>query len=379
MIEKSLPAAGAITDGIYQGQITDIIQRADPVIDIEVVMPPTDDAALVVEVEEELIDRHDANLLETVFAGEENSKNIAGLATELIAQYEEDLRSREPWEKTYKEGLKLLGLTIEEKTEPWEGACAVVHPLLTEAVVKFQSETIIETFPAHGPVKTQIVGKQTPQKMAAADRVKDDMNWRLTDEMPEYRVEHERLLWSLPIAGAAFKKVYQDSTLGRQASMFVPAEDLVVNYGASDIISAERVTHVMRRSENWLKRMIAAGVYVDEDIGQPTNTQSDIDDVKDKVIGADSSNSDQYKILEMLVDLIIEPTEEGEDEQAFAWPYVVTINTATNRLMAIRRNWQEGDPIKKKLQHFVHYNYIPGFGFYGFGLVHLGGVIVTGK
>lgn len=373
MIEKSMPAAGAITDGVYQGQITDITGRADPAIDIEVVMPSTDDAALIVEIEEEIIDAHDANLLETVFADEENKKSIAGLATELIALYEEDLRSREPWEKTYKEGLKLLGLTIEEKSEPWEGACAVVHPLLTEAVVKFQSETITETFPAHGPVKTQIIGKQTPQKLAAAERVKDDMNWRLTDEMPEYRVEHERLLWSLPIAGAAFKKVYQDGTLGRQTAMFVPAEDLVVNYGAPDIVSAERVTHVMRRSENWIKRMIASGVYIDEDIGQPTNTQSDIDDVKDKVKGAEALNSDQYRLLEMLVDLVIEPTKEGEDEQTYAWPYVVTINTATNRLMSIRRNWQEDDKSKKKLQHFVHYNYIPGFGFYGFGLVHLVG------
>lgn len=372
MIEKSLPASGAITDGVYQSQITDITSRADPEIEIEVVMPDTE-GMTVVELETEVIDSHDANLLETVFADEKARKEIQAKATEWVTLYEQDLRSREQWEKTYREGLKLLGLQMEERTEPWEGACGVIHPLLTEAVVRFQSEAITETFPAHGPVKTQVIGKQTTERTAAAERVKDDMNWRLTDEMPEYRVEHERLLWSLPIAGSAFKKVYHDASRGRQVSMFVPAEDVVVNYGASDLHEAERITHVMRRSKNWIERMIANGAYIDDEIGDPVVEQDETQQEKDKVIGVDGANSDQHTILEMLVDLEIEPTGEDEDEQEYAWPYVVTINKSTSKVMSIRRNWRAEDSKKIKLQHFVHYTYITGFGFYGFGLVHLVG------
>ena len=371
MIEKSLPASGAITDGVYQSQITDITSRADPEIDIEVI--PDIEGMSVVELEVEYEDSHDANLLETVFAGDKERREIQAKATEWVTLYEQDLRSREQWEKTYREGLKLLGLQMEERTEPWEGACGVIHPLLTEAVVRFQSEAITETFPAHGPVKTQVIGKQTPDRTAAAERVKDDMNWRLTDEMPEYRVEHERLLWSLPIAGSAFKKVYHDASRGRQVSMFVPAEDVVVNYGASDLHEAERITHVMRRSKNWIERMIANGAYIDDEIGDPVVEQDETQQEKDKVIGVDGANSDQHTILEMLVDLEIEPTGEDEDEQEYAWPYVVTINKSTSKVMSIRRNWRAEDSKKIKLQHFVHYTYITGFGFYGFGLVHLVG------
>lgn len=371
MIEKSLPASGAITDGVYQSQITDITSRADPEIEIEVI--PDIEGMSVVEMEVEYEDTHDANLLETVFADEKARKEIQAKATEWVTLYEQDLRSREQWEKTYREGLKLLGLQMEERTEPWEGACGVIHPLLTEAVVRFQSEAITETFPAHGPVKTQVIGKQTTERTAAAERVKDDMNWRLTDEMPEYRVEHERLLWSLPIAGSAFKKVYHDASRGRQVSMFVPAEDVVVNYGASDLHEAERITHVMRRSKNWIERMIANGAYIDDEIGDPVVEQDETQQEKDKVIGVDGANSDQHTILEMLVDLEIEPTGEDEDEQEYAWPYVVTINKSTSKVMSIRRNWRAEDQKKIKLQHFVHYTYITGFGFYGFGLVHLVG------
>ena len=371
MIEKSLPASGAITDGVYQSQITDITSRADPEIDIEVI--PDIEGMSVVELEVEYEDSHDANLLETVFAGDKERREIQAKATEWVTLYEQDLRSREQWEKTYREGLKLLGLQMEERTEPWEGACGVIHPLLTEAVVRFQSEAITETFPAHGPVKTQVIGKQTTERTVAAERVKDDMNWRLTDEMPEYRVEHERLLWSLPIAGSAFKKVYHDASRGRQVSMFVPAEDVVVNYGASDLHEAERITHVMRRSKNWIERMIANGAYIDDEIGDPVVEQDETQQEKDKVIGVDGANSDQHTILEMLVDLEIEPTGEDEDEQEYAWPYVVTINKSTSKVMSIRRNWRAEDPKKIKLQHFVHYTYITGFGFYGFGLVHLVG------
>lgn len=367
MIEKSLPGNGAITEGAYQGQISDIINQADPEIDVEI--EGDEPVAMVVEIGEEE-DEHTANLLETVFKDDEKRRKIEAACSDLITLYEEDKRSREPWYDTYRKGLDLLGLRIEERTEPFEGASGVVHPLLTEAVVRFQSEAITETFPAHGPVKTQVIGKQTSERMAAAERVKDDMNWRLTEEMPEYRVEHERVLWNLPIAGSAFKKVYNDASRGRQVAMFVPADDVVVNYGAADLHDAERVTHVMHRSKNWIERMIANGVYVDEDIGEPFNERDDTREAKDKLTGEDGSNSSMYDLLEILVDLTIENEEE---EQAYAWPYVVTINRSTNRLMSIRRNWKEGDDKYIKLQHFVHYTYITGFGFYGFGLIHLVG------
>lgn len=372
MIDKSLPGNGAITDGAYQGQLTDITQRGDPEIDIEVILP-AEDGSLTVEIDEDSEGEFGANLLETIFKDHEARQKLNGIAIELITQYEEDLRSRDKWEKTYREGLKLLGLQMEERTEPWEGACGVFHPLLTEAVVRFQSEAITETFPASGPVKTQVIGKQTAARLAAADRVKDDMNWRLTEEMPEYRVEHERLLWSLPITGSAFKKVYKDASMNRQCAMFVPAEDIVVNYGAADLHAAERVTHVMRRSENWIQRMIESGAYIDEPIGDPAKEFDETQQEKDKLLGVDSANSDQHHILEMLVDLDIEPVAEGGSEQAYGWPYVVTINKSTQALMSVRRNWLEDDPKKVKQQHFVHYTYITGFGFYGFGLVHLVG------
>lgn len=368
MIDSSTGPGGPVTFGIYQSQAADVVNAADPAIDVEVVDESADPTAVEIEVEVE--DRHDANLLETVLKDPEQRKKIDSLVTELFSQYDEDLRSRDQWEKTYRQGLKLLGLQIEERTEPWDGACGVFSPLITEAVVRFQSEAITETFPASGPVKTQVIGKQTTERLAAAERVKEDMNWRLTEEMPEYRVEHERMLWSLPITGSAFKKVYHDASLGRAAAMFVPAEDIVVNYGASDIHSAERVTHVMRRSENWLERMIDAGVYLDEPIGDPTNELDETQQEKDKLIGVEGLNSDMHTVLEMMVNLFI---EGDEDEQPFAWPYVVTLNKSTMKVMAVRRNWAEGDANKKKLQHFVHYMYIPGFGFYGFGLIHLVG------
>jgi hypothetical protein len=364
MIEKQLPAAGAMTEGVYNTSITDITDKASPEIDIEVILP--EDAMTMIELEEG--GDFNANLLETVFA--DRREEIATLVTDLLQDYEEDLRSREDWEKTYKKGLELLGLQIEDRNKPWPGACGVFHPLITEAVVRFQSEAITETFPAQGPVKTQVLGKQTPQKLAAAERVKDDMNWRLTDQMPEYRVEHERLLWNLPIAGSAFKKVYDDPVLGRQTSVFVAADDVVVNYGATDINSAERVTHVMRRSETWLKRMIASGAYVGDDIGSPDNQVTELQGEKDKLTGTSATNSDGYTILEMLVDLTI---ENDENEQEYPWPYVVTINKNNSMPLAIRRNWRREDPIKRKRRHFIHYNYITGFGFYGFGLIHLVG------
>lgn len=296
------------------------------------------------------------------------------LASELTSEFEEDVASRKDWMQTYVDGLELLGMRLEERSEPWEGACGVYHPLLSEALVKFQSETMMETFPAAGPVKTEIVGKETPEKKAAAVRVQEDMNYQLTDAMPEYRPEHERLLWGLGLSGNAFKKVYYDPNLGRQAAIFVPAEDIVVPYGASNLESAERVTHVMRKTENEIRRLQVAGFYRDIDLGDPVNS---LDEVEKKIaerMGFKATTDDRYKILEMHVHLDLEGYEhEDEDGEptGIALPYVVTIEKGTNNVLAIRRNWEPDDETYAKRNHLVHYPYIPGFGFYAFGLIHL--------
>ena len=296
------------------------------------------------------------------------------LASELTSEFEEDVASRKDWMQTYVDGLELLGMRLEERSEPWEGACGVYHPLLSEALVKFQSETMMETFPAAGPVKTEIVGKETPEKKAAAVRVQEDMNYQLTDAMPEYRPEHERLLWGLGLSGNAFKKVYYDPNLGRQAAIFVPAEDIVVPYGASNLESAERVTHVMRKTENEIRRLQVAGFYRDIDLGDPVNS---LDEVEKKIaerMGFKATTDDRYKILEMHVHLDLEGYEHKDEDgepTGIALPYVVTIEKGTNNVLAIRRNWEPDDETYAKRNHLVHYPYIPGFGFYAFGLIHL--------
>ena len=293
---------------------------------------------------------------------------LTELSGDLIGEYDADINSRKDWLTTYVDGLELLGLKVEDRTEPWPGACNVYHPLMTEALVKFQAETMMETFPAAGPVKTQIIGKQTPEKDAAALRVKEDMNYQLTDFMPEYRPEHERMLWGLGLAGNAFKKVYYDPSLARQVSMYVPAEDIVVPYGASSLEMAERVTHVMRKTKNELRKLMVAGFYKDVDLGEPF---LDVDEAEKKIaekMGFNPTEDDRYKILEMHVNLDL---ENGDSEDGIALPYIVTIEKGTGTILAIRRNWNPDDKLKAKRQHFVHYGYIPGFGFYCFGLIHL--------
>jgi hypothetical protein len=296
------------------------------------------------------------------------------LAGDLIDDFEGDVNSRKDWLDTYVEGLDLLGLKLEDRSEPWEGACNVYHPLLTEALVKFQAETMTETFPAAGPVKTQIIGKETEECKDAAARVQENMNYQLTEEMSEYRPEHERMLWGLGLAGNAFKKVYYDPSLERQVSMYIPAEDLVVPYGASDLKSAERVTHVMRKTQNDLRKLQVAGFYTDVDLGEPTY---DLDDVEKKIaekMGFSATTDSRWKILEMHVDLDLEGYEDEDDDgekTGIALPYVVTIEKSTNTILAIKRNWSQDDSTRQKRQHFVHYGYVPGFGFYHFGLIHL--------
>jgi hypothetical protein len=270
--------------------------------------------------------------------------------------------------------LKLLGLKYEERTEPWQGACGVFHPMLTESVVRFQSEGITETFPAAGPVKTVILGKDTPEMEEAAARVREDMNYQLTDVMYEYRPEHEKMLWNLPIAGSAFKKVYYDPSKGRQMAVFIPAEDIVVPYGASNLETAERVTHVMRKTKNEVAKLIEAGFYMDVELGDPTYELDDIEKQKAEETGMSAIQDDRYRFLEMHVDLDLPGYEDVDKKKrltGIALPYVVTVEKGTRKVVAIRRNWYEGDKLHLKRQHFVHYQYIPGFGFYGYGLIHL--------
>jgi hypothetical protein len=299
---------------------------------------------------------------------------LAMLASELVDAYEDDVSSRKDWIQTYVDGLDLLGMKLEERTEPWSGACGVVHPLLSEALVKFQSETIMETFPAAGPVKTKIIGKETQEKKDAAERVKDDMNYRLTEEMPEYRPEHEKMLWGLGLSGNAFKKVYYEPSLGRQVSLYVPAEDVVVPYGTSSLRTAERVTHVMRKTENEVRKLQVEGFYRDVDLGDPTNTVEEIEKKIAEKMGFRVVTDSRYKLLEIQVDLNLigyEDTDEDGEETDIKLPYIVTLDYATTKVLAIRRNYKPDDKLKNKRSHFVHYGYIPGFGFYNFGLIHL--------
>ena len=311
----------------------------------------------------------DANLAEYM-----DSSALDSLGNELVSDFTKDIGDRKEWIQTYVDGLKLLGLKYEDRTEPWQGACGVFHPMLTESVVRFQSEGIMETFPAAGPVKTQILGKDTPEKEEASTRVREDMNYQLTDVMVEYRPEHEKLLWNLPIAGSAFKKVYYDPSIGRQVAMFIPAEDIVVPYGASNLERAERVTHVMRKTENEVAKLQEAGFYMDVELGDPTHELDDIEKQKAEEMGMSAIQDDRYRILEMHVDLDLKGYEHKNkkgEKTGIALPYVVTVEKGTTKVLAIRRNWYEGDELHTKRQHFVHYQYIPGFGFYGYGLIHL--------
>jgi hypothetical protein len=367
--------AANIDKGLYAApEGIEALAMQEPEIEIEIEDPESvtigmDGLEIVLEKEEETTDEFNANLAEYMSEGE-----LTKLAGDLVGDFDSDIGSRKDWIQTYVDGLELLGLKIEERTEPWEGACGVYHPLLSEALVKFQAETMMSMFPAAGPVKTVIIGKETPQKKDSAERVQDDMNYQLTEAMPEFRPEHERMLWGLGLAGNAFKKVYFDPNLDRQVSMYVPAEDIVVPYGASDLASSERVTHVMRKTENDLKKLQAAGFYRDVDLGDPDNTLDEVEKKIAEKLGFRATTDDRYKLLEMHVDLDLpgyEHTDEDGKPTGIALPYVVTLEKGSNTVLAIRKNWEPDDETYQKRQHFVHYGYIPGFGFYCFGLIHL--------
>ena len=306
-------------------------------------------------------------------AEEMDENTLQSLGMELLDDIQRDRDSRKDWETAYKEGLTLLGLKYEERTEPWNGACGVFHPMITEAVVRFQSETIMETFPAQGPVKTKIIGKDTREKEEAARRVKDDMNYELTERMPEFRSEHERMLWSLPATGSAFKKVYYDPNMQRQVSLFVPAEDIIISYGASSIEMAERISHRMFKTKNEIRKLQVAGFYRDVELGEPTKTTDEIQERKNKETGFNSLNDDRFELFECHINLDLEGYEDKEDgkETGIEIPYVVTVIGGTGEILSVRRNYHEDDPTKARRDHFVHYVYIPGFGVYGFGLFHL--------
>jgi hypothetical protein len=366
-IEKSLNPAPQGIESIIEG-------LGEPDLEIEIEDPESvrikmGEMEIELEPSEETDEDFNANLAELM-----GDEELALIASELIGDFDEDVAARKDWIQTYVDGLELLGMKLEERAEPWEGACGVYHPLLSEALVKFQSETMMSTFPAAGPVKTQIIGKETPGKKDAAKRVQQDMNYQLTDVMKEYRPEHERMLWGLGLSGNAFKKIYFDPNLDRQASIFVPSEDMVVPYGASDLESAERVTHVMRKTDNELRKLQVAGFYRDIDLGEPNNTLDEVEKKIAEKLGFKATSDSRYKLLEMHVNLDL-PGFEHQDKDGMdtgiALPYVVTLEKGSSEILSIRRNWQPDDETYAKRQHFVHYGYVPGFGFYCFGLIHL--------
>ena len=367
-IEKSLYAA---PQGLEELVAQD---AATPPIEIEIEDPEKVTigvGGLEIEIEPDEPSSEDSNANLAEFIPDDI---LQSLASELIGEYDEDVASRKDWIQTYVDGLELLGMKLEERSEPWEGACGVTHPLLSEALVKFQAETMMSTFPAQGPVRTQIIGKETPEKKESAARVQADMNYQLTDVMTEYRPEHERMLWGLGLAGNAFKKVYFDPSMDRQTSLFVPAEDIVVPYGAADLQSSPRITHVMRKTENDVRKLQVAGFWRDVELGEPLMT---IDEVEKKIaekMGFRATTDDRFKILEMQVELDLDGFEHKDKSgkaTGIALPYIVTIEKGTTTVLAIRRNWEPDDETYRRRAHFVHYGYIPGFGFYCFGLIHL--------
>jgi hypothetical protein len=340
-----------------------------PDIEIEIVNPEGVRSDMDgIEIELDVDEEDDKEEFDSNLADFMDSSELEKIAGDIMGDIDGDIASRKDWVDMFVKGLDVLGMKYEERTEPWSGACGVYSTVLTEAAVRFQSETIIETFPAQGPVKTEIIGAIDKLKEQSAKRVKEDMNYQLTEVMSEYRPEHERMLFNLGLAGSAFKKVYYDTSLGRQTSVFIPAEDIVIPYGSSGARTAERVTHVMRKTKNDIKKLQVAGFYRDVDLGEPTNVHTDVEKKKADEQGYSLTDDDRYQIYETQIDYNL-PGYEDEDE--IALPYIISIDRGTNEILSIYRNWEEDDELKIKRQHFVQYDYIPGFGAYGFGFIHL--------
>jgi len=367
-IEKGLYSAPeGIDEELLEGE------EAESAIEIEVVDPEAvminADGIEIALVPDEGIDEFvefDANLAEHLDEGVLNE-----LSEEVLGLVDADIDSRKEWADTFVKGLDVLGFRYEERTDPWEGACGVYSTVLAEAAIRFQAETMSETFPAMGPVKTKVLGEETKEKLEAATRVKADMNYQLTENMVEYRPEHERLLYSLGLAGSAFKKVYFDPNMGRQMAVYIPAEDVIVPYGASHIETAERVTHVMRKTKNDIAKLQASGFYREVDLGDPQVFHTDIEKKKAEEGGFSLTDDDRYAVYEVHADLIIDGLDEEDGSIEIAKPYVLTIECSSGEILALRRNWNPDDPLMLKRQHFVHYVYVPGFGFYGLGLIHI--------
>ena len=368
----------AIEKGVYaapeglkdlEGDLEGIEEMEVPEMEIEIVDPESvtlSDGSMEITIipgDEMDLSEFGANLAELL---EEDT--LETLSSDLVGQITTDIEGRKDWADTFVKGLDVLGFKYEERSDPWEGACGVNSTVLAEAAIRFQAETMSETMPAAGPVKTRVLGQETKEKTEAAERVKADMNYELTENMVEYRPEHERMLYSLGLAGSAFKKVYYDPNLGRQAAIYISAEDVIVPYGASHIEAAERVTHVMRKTKNELKKLQAGGFYRDVDLGDPEPYHTDIEEKKAEDGGYSLTDDDRYAVYEIHADLLIEGVD---DDDEIARPYVVTIERGSGEVLSIRRNYEEGDPLTLKRQHFVHYNYVPGFGFYGLGLIHI--------
>ena len=342
------------------------------IVNPEAVSVETEDGGIIIdfegEVTEELLgsDSHDQNLAEVI-----DDDVLQSMASELIADFKADQESRSDWARAYVKGLDLLGMKVEDRQQPWAGASGVFHPILTEAVVRFQAQAMGEIFPAAGPVRTKIVGKNDTEKKDQAFRVENEMNYLLTEEMSEYRDEMEQMLFKLPIAGSAFKKVYYDPLMERPCSMFVPSEDFVVSYGASDLKTCPRYTHVMKKTSNEVLQLQVNGFYRDVDLPDPEPDYSDIKQKYDELDGEEAviEDDDRHTILEMHVDMNM--PEEFDDPDGIARPYVITVDKTSSEILSIRRNWYEDDEKKKKRMHFVHYRYLPGLGFYGTGLIHL--------
>ena len=362
--------AANMDKGLYQApQGIEAAVQDQPDIEIEIVDPES------VKINgEEIIPEEETLDFSINLAEDMEPRELQIIMSDLAGEIRNDLDSRKEWESMLKEGVTLLGLKYEERTEPWPGACGVFHPMITEAVIRFQSETITESFPAAGPVKTKIVGKQTKEKDEAASRVAEDMNWQLTDNMTEFRPEHERMLFSLPGSGSAFKKVYRDPALDRQTSVFVAAEDIILPYGTSEMLTCPRITHRMRKTKQEIKRFQQNEFWLDVEIGDPPKVTTELQQRKDKEMGISPINDNRYVIYESCTDIDLpgfEDKDEDGEPTGIALPYIITYIDGINQVLSIRRNWKEGDKTKQKRLHYAHYQYIPGFGAYGFGLFHL--------
>ena len=368
-IEKGIYAAPkGIEEDIEEGMEGELVEQELQIDIVDPEMVTLSDGSVEITIIPDALGadlmEFDANLVEVL-----DESLVNELAGDLLEMVDSDVDSRKEWADTYVKGLDILGFKYEERTTPWEGACGVNSTVLAEAAIRFQAETMSETFPAAGPVKVKILGQETKEKEEAAERVRADMNYELTENMVEYRPEHERMLYSLGLAGSAFKKVYFDPNLGRQTAIYIPAEDVIVPYGCSNIESAERVTHIMRKTKNDLRKLQVNGFYRDIDLGEPQSFHTDIEEKKAEDGGFSLTDDDRYAMYEIHADLVIEGVDDSDDD--IAKPYVVTMERGSNEILAIRRNWDEEDKLTLKRQHFVHYVYVPGFGFYGLGLIHI--------